>query len=215
VKLIIGNKNYSSWSMRPWLLMTEFGIPFEEEIIWLDQADTAEKIAAVSPSGRVPVVIDGALVINDSLAIAEYLAEKFPEKNLWPADSALRARARSASAEMHSSFTTLRGQMGMNVRNRFAARAAGPELATDITRVNDLWNSALVLSGGPFLFGSYSIADAMFAPVVTRFRTYGVGLQGVAAAYQARMLATASMQKLDAAAAAEGHAISKYDAPPM
>jgi glutathione S-transferase len=170
--LVIGNKNYSSWSMRTWVLMTQAGIAFDEVQVWLAEPDTAASIARHSPSGTVPVLIDqdGARQIKvwDSLAICEYLAEKFPAKHLWPADTALRARARSASAEMHSSFTALRTHMPMNIRNRYPGCGMTPETAADIARLQALWSECLNTSGGPYLFGGFCIADAMFAPVIFR-----------------------------------------------
>lgn len=209
--LVIGNKNYSSWSMRPWVLMTQAGIPFEETTIWLGEADTAANIARYSPSGTVPVLIDGDLTVHDSLAICEYLAEKFPQKNLWPKDAAMRARARSLAAEMHSGFARLRERLQMNIRNRYPGKGMTPEAAADIARIRAAWSDALARSGGPWLFGSFGIADAMFAPVVFRFQTYGVALEGKAAEYQDTMLATPALKKLMQLAAAEGHPTARYD----
>jgi glutathione S-transferase len=211
MQLVIGNKNYSSWSMRPWVLLTQAGIPFEETNIWLGQADTAANIARYSPSGTVPVLIDGELSVHDSLAICEYLAEKYPEKNLWPRDAAPRARARSLAAEMHSGFTGMRGRMPMNIRNRYPGKGLTPEAAADIARISAAWSDALARSGGPWLFGAFGIADAMFAPVVFRFQTYGVALAGAAAEYQKTMLATPALIRLAELAAAEGHATARYD----
>jgi len=212
LKLIAGDKNYSSWSMRPWLLLTAAGIPFEEEIVLLGEPDTREKIARYSPSGTVPVLIDGGITVHDSLAICEYLAEKFPEKNLWPADAASRARARSISAEMHSSFSNLRGKMPMNIRNRYPGKGMTTEAAADIARVSAIWSECLAKSGGPYLFGnSFGIADAMYGPVVFRFQTYGVQLEGGAALYQKHALAAPAMVKLAQLAAAEDHPQARYD----
>ena len=225
LKLVIGNKNYSSWSMRPWVLLTQAAIPFEEVPIWLAESDTAPNIARYSPTGTVPVLLDGDLKVWDSLAICEYLAEKFPEKNLWPRDTALRAVARAVSAEMHSGFTALRANMPMNIRNRYPGMGMHAEVAAavsaDIARVSALWSECVARSGGPYLFGAFSIADAMFTPVVFRLRTYGVALHGnadgnvdgnAAAEYARRMLATPALVKLDQLAAAEGHAQARYDA---
>lgn len=215
LKLVIGNKNYSSWSMRPWVLMTQAGIAFEEVQLWLGAPDTAASIARYSPSGTVPVLIDtdGAreLTVWDTLAIAEYLAEKFPEKKLWPAQTALRARARSVAAEMHSSFTALRTHMPMNIRNRYPGKGMTPEVAADIARLQALWSECLEVSGGAFLFGEFCIADAMFAPVIFRLQTYAVTMQGKAAAYVQQMLAAPALVKLAQLAAAEGHATPRYD----
>ena len=215
IQLVIGNKNYSSWSMRPWVLMTQAGIAFEEIGIWLAEPETAANIARHSPSGTVPVLLDqdGARAIKvwDSLAIAEYLAEKFPDKTLWPADVALRARARSASAEMHSGFTALRSSMPMNIRNRYPGKGMNADVAADIARLQGLWSECLEASGGPFLFGGFCIADAMFAPVIFRLQTYAVAMQGKAAAYVQHMLAAPALAKLAQLAAAEGHATPRYD----
>ena len=215
LKLVIGNKNYSSWSMRPWLLMTQTGIAFEEIQIWLAEPDTAANIARYSPSGTVPVLIDRIgpreIKVWDSLAIAEYLAEKFPEKKLWPADAVLRAQARAVSAEMHAGFTALRSHMPMNIRNRYPGKGMTPEVAADIARLQTIWGDCLDRSGGPFLFGSFGIADAMFAPVVFRLQTYAVAMQGKAAAYVQQMLAAPALVQLSHLAAAEGHATPRYD----
>ena len=213
LKLIAGDKNYSSWSMRPWLLLTAAGIAFEEETILLGEPDSKEKIARFSPSGTVPVLIDGDITVHDSLAICEYLAEKFPEKALWPQDAGARARARSVSAEMHSSFSNLRGRMPMNIRNRYPGKGMTPEAAADIARVSAIWSECVRRSGGPYLFGAgFGIADAMYGPVVFRFQTYGVALEGGAAAYQQAMLAAPAMVKLAQLAAAENHPQARYDA---
>lgn len=212
LKLIAGDKNYSSWSMRPWLLLTAAGIPFEEETILLAEPDTKEKIARYSPFGTVPVLLDGDITVHDSLAICEYLAEKFPGKSLWPQDTAARARARSVSAEMHSGFSNLRGKMPMNIRNRYPGKGLSPEVAADIARVSAIWSECLARSGGPFLFGGiFGAADAMYGPVVFRFQTYGVALEGKAAEYQRAMLAAPAMAKLAQLAAAENHPQARYD----
>ena len=215
LKLVIGNKNYSSWSMRPWILMTQAGIAFEEIQIWLSEADKVASIARYSPSGTVPVLIDhegGAEIkVWDSLAICEYLAEKFPAKHLWPLDTAQRARARAVSAEMHSSFGALRANMPMNIRNRYPGKGMTPEVATDVARIQALWSDCLSTSGGPFLFGDFCIADAMYAPVVFRLHTYAVDMTGHAAAYVRHMLAAPALVKLAQLAAAEGHATGRYD----
>ncbi len=215
LKLVIGNKNYSSWSMRPWVLLTQAGIPFEEVQIWLGEPDTAAQIARHSPTGTVPVLMDtvngAALRIWDSLAICEYLAEKFPDKALWPADVAARAHARAISAEMHSGFSALRTHMPMNIRNRYPGKGMAEGVAADIARVSAIWRDCTERSGGPFLFGAFSVADAMFAPVVFRLQTYGVALEGAAAAYAQRMLAAPALVKLAQLAQAEGHPQARYD----
>ena len=215
LKLVIGNKNYSSWSMRPWVLMTQAGIAFEEIQIWLAEPDTAAQIARHSPSGTVPVLHDQTsgrdVNVWDSLAVCEYLAEQFPAMHLWPQDPAQRARARSVSAEMHSGFTALRTHMPMNIRNRYPGCGMTPEVAADIARLQALWSECVETSGGPFLFGAFCIADAMFAPVVFRLQTYAVTMQGKAAAYVQQMLAAPALVQLAQLAAVEGHATPRYD----
>jgi len=199
MKLMIGNKNYSSWSMRPWVLLTQFDIPFEEVLVRFDgfEADSSFKatMAAVSPVGKVPVLVDDdGLVVWDTLAIAEYVAEKFPGLALWPRDARRRARARSVCAEMHSGFGALRSAFGMNIEAALpevGARVLAEDAAAraDLARVIALWQSALADSGGPFLFGEYSIADAYFAPVVMRMRTYALPVPADVAAYIERAVA--------------------------
>jgi glutathione S-transferase len=169
--LVIGNKAYSSWSLRPWLLMKQAGIAFEEIRLSLYEDGAKQKLLQYSPAGKVPVLKDGALTIWDSLAICEYLAEKHPEKQLWPAQGGARAHARSISAEMHSGFTNLRSQMPMNVRREIPGRARTLEVVADAARIETIWNECRRRHGanGPFLFGAFSIADAMYAPVVSRY----------------------------------------------
>jgi glutathione S-transferase len=182
--IVIGNKNYSSWSLRAWLFLKHTGAPFREIRIGLDEPDTRARILAHSPTGRVPALIDGSLTIWDSLAICEYLAEKFPEARGWPDDRAARATARSVSAEMHSGFQALRNELPMNIR---AQRRVEPGAAAraDIARVISIWEDSRARHGkdGPWLFGRFSIADAMYAPVAFRFETYGVAVGGAAAAW--------------------------------
>lgn len=183
--LIIGDKNLSSWSLRPWFLMRQAGIPFIEEKIRLRGPDTRERILTHSPSGLVPALKTPHGTIWDSLAIAEYLNEQHPDKALWPDDTAARAMARSVSAEMHSGFTALRNVMPMDFVNRVMGTPPGEAVARDIARIVSIWTECRRAygAGGPFLFGSFSIADAMFAPVVSRFRTYCVEVEGAAARY--------------------------------
>ncbi|MFI4940536.1 MAG: glutathione S-transferase family protein, partial [Burkholderiales bacterium] len=177
LKLVIGNKNYSSWSMRPWVAMAAFNIPFEEINIVLDKPETSAMIAHYSLAGRVPVLIAGETTVWDSLAICEYLADQFPEKNMWPRNVAQRAMARSMCAEMHSSFSDLRSAMSMNIRASFPGKGRTPGAQADIGRISELWENCLSNAGAhQFLFGEFSIADAYFAPVAMRFRTYGVSL---------------------------------------
>jgi glutathione S-transferase len=212
--LVIGNKAYSSWSMRPWLLMRHAGIAFNEVRLSLYAKDARQNILLHSPTGKVPVLKDGALTIWDSLAICEYLAEKYPRLQLWPADAAARAHARAISAEMHSGFTNLRTQMPMNVRREIPGREKTPEVAAEIARIGTIWNECLQQSGslGPFLFGSFSIADAMYAPVVSRLRTYRVALDGLAAQYAAAIHALPAMQEWIAGARAETEVNPQYEA---
>jgi glutathione S-transferase len=182
MQLYIGNKNYSSWSLRPWLLMKHAGIPFEEIKLRLSQdPDSAFKhrLAAIAPSGRVPVLVDEGFAVWDTLAIAEYLAEKYPARQLWPAQPLARARARSLCAEMHAGFAALRNHCGMNIEASLhevgrKILAEQPEVRSDLARIEQMWQQQLREHGGPFLFGAFTIADAYFAPVCTRIRTYGL-----------------------------------------
>lgn len=212
MKLIIGSKNYSSWSLRAWLAAKASGLPFEEILIPLRQPDTKERILVHSPSGKVPCLIEDGLVIWDSLAIAEYLAEVVP--SLWPHDAGARAHARSVSAEMHSSFQALRGEMPMNVRGRFPGQGRTPEVLADIARIEAIWNdcrSHYGTGGERYLFGAYSIADMMYAPVCTRFETYGVQPAGLAGEYLQTMLAHPDMVEWKTAAMAEEQVIADFE----
>ena len=209
--LTIGNKNYSSWSMRPWLAMKHAGIPFVEHRIALYQPDSKRRILEHSPAGKVPVLKDGTIAVWDSLAILEYLAERFPDRGLWPRSAAARARARAASAEMHSGFAALRAHMPMNLRNSYPGRGRTPEVEADIARVTALWADCRTTFGGPFLFGPFCNADAMFAPVATRFVTYGVALPPVCQHYVDTLIALPAMRLWYADARAEREAIDEYD----
>jgi glutathione S-transferase len=192
-KLYIGNKNYSSWSMRPWVLMKNAGIAFEEVLLRFDGFEAGSEfrtaISKVSPVGKVPVLVDGDLTVWDTLSIAEYLAEKYPEKNLWPTDVKARARARSACAEMHSGFTALRGACMMNIEADLQDIGAlvlrdKEAVRTDVARIESLWSGLLSTYQGPFLFGKqFSIADAYYAPVCMRFKTYGLSKRAEINAY--------------------------------
>jgi glutathione S-transferase len=196
--LYVGSKRYSSWSLRPYLALVHTGEKFETKTIFLDQADTAAEIAKVTPSGRVPVLDHDGLVIWDSLAICEYLNELFPRAGLWPADRAQRARARSISAEMHSSFTAMRQQMWMDLGVDKRGQGHTPDALADVRRIQAIWREQLEASkgrGGPFLFGAFSIADAMFAPVATRFVTYGVDVDATCRAYIDALHALPAMQQ--------------------
>jgi glutathione S-transferase len=199
--LYVGSKRLSSWSLRPYLALSHAGVEFETRVILLDQPATRADIAKVNPAGRVPVLHDDDLVIWDSLAICEYAHEL--AGNLWPADRAARARARSISCEMHSSFTALRTNMPMDLCANKAGQGHTPEALADARRIQAIWREALDRSGGPFLFGAFSIADAMFAPVTTRFRTYGVAIDAQLQAYSDAIAALPAMQAWQRDAAAE------------
>ena len=203
--LVIGNKAFSSWSLRPWLALKRIGQPFQEIVIPLRQPDTAARIAEHSPSGRVPCLRHGDRVIWDSLAICEYLAETFPDAALWPADAHARAVARSVSAEMHSGFVALRTHMSMDLKAFRPGVGRNAESGADIARVFDLWRDtrARFGAGGPFLFGDFSIADAMYAPVVTRFLTYGVEMDGLCGDYARAVMDLPAMTEWVEAAKAE------------
>lgn len=210
LNLVIGNKNYSSWSLRPWLAMKQAGIAFGEINVVLQRPETKEKILRYSPSGRVPCLIDGELTVFDSLAICEYVNEKYAADSLWPRDVAMRAQARSIAAEMHSSFAALRTHMPMDIRSRLADKGQAAQrredVAADVARILSVWSECLA-QGGPMLFGNFSIADAFYAPVVTRFATYGVKLSPLLAAYSESVLALPAMQQWTAAAKAETETI--------
>jgi glutathione S-transferase len=201
--LVIGNRNYSSWSLRPWMLLQRLGLEFREIVIRLDTPTSKDEIEKYSPSGRVPVLLDGQLGIWDSLAICEYLAAL--AGGGWPQDPAARAVARSVSAEMHSGFVNLRTEWPMNARARNRHTIATPGLESDIDRVDEIWNDCRRRFGasGPWLFGEYSIADAMYAPVVLRFNTYGARVSETARWYMAAALEDGVLQSWLAAAKAE------------
>lgn len=212
--LVIGNKNYSSWSMRPWLALKQCNVPFDEIVIPLGRPTTVAEISVHSPSGKVPLLKDGALSVWDSLAIVEYLAERFPTSGLWPADAQARANARSVAAEMHSGFAALRTAMPMNIRASKPGLGRSPAVDTDIRRITALWRDCRSRfgDGGPFLFGAFSAADAFYSPVVTRFRTYGVPLADVEAAYADAVMAWPAMAEWTAAARAETWTYAATDA---
>lgn len=187
--LIIGNKNYSSWSFRPWLAMKVAGIPFEETLISLDAKDFKERVTAWSAAGKVPVLIDGDIRIGESLAILEYLAERFPAAMLWPREVAARAQARVAAAEMHAGFMALRRHLPMNMRRPVKARALDAGAAADVARIDAMWSECLQNYGGPFLFGQFGAADAMYGPMVSRFHTYAAEVGIAARAYMREVMA--------------------------
>ncbi|HEV7578537.1 MAG TPA: glutathione S-transferase family protein [Caldimonas sp.] len=218
MQLYIGNKNYSSWSLRPWLLMKQAGIEFTERPLRLDWADGSPfkaTLLALAPTGRVPLLIDDdGFAVWDSLAIIEYLAEAFPAKKLWPADRGQRARARSLCAEMHSGFAALRNRCPMNIEASLAdvgrrCRSDWPDVAADLRRLDAMWSEALAQSGGPFLFGAFGAADAFYAPVCARVRTYALPVGDAAADYVARVLALPAMQAWCEAARAENDFIEE------
>jgi glutathione S-transferase len=213
--LVIANKNYSSWSMRPWVVLKAFGIPFQEIQVKLGESDTASQIARYTASGRVPVLLHGDIVIWDSLAICEYLAEQFPDKHLWPTNVAARAMARSMCAEMHAGFTDLRSAMWMNIRARFPGKGRTLGAQADIGRISELWEDCLSQFGHhDFLFGDFSIADAYFAPVVMRFATYDVALAPALQAYCQRVSAHPAVAAWIEAAKDEPFGVAKYDSYP-
>jgi glutathione S-transferase len=210
--LYIGNKNYSTWSLRAWVLMRELGIPFVEQRIALYQAGSEPPLRAASPSGKVPCLHDGETIVWDSLAIVEYLAER--HRGVWPEDALARAWARSAAAEMHSGFTALRGELGMNVRLR-TSKVPSPAVAADIARILALWAEGRerFSDGGAFLCGSFGAVDAFWCPVVFRFQSYGVRLAGAAAAYAQALRELPAMREWAADAERETERIPAYDPP--
>ncbi|WP_297113378.1 glutathione S-transferase family protein, partial [uncultured Devosia sp.] len=180
MKLLIGNRNYSTWSLRPWLVLRHFEIPFEDEVLQLSGTGWREKLAARSPTAKVPVLLDGELVVPETIAIIEYLADGFPDKAIWPQDRADRALARAAAAEMHAGFSGLRTHAPMNLRASHPGKVDLDAVRKDLHRVEELWGGLLTRSGGPYLFGEFSAADAMFAPLATRLRTYELPVSDVA-----------------------------------
>jgi glutathione S-transferase len=209
--LLIGSKNYSSWSLRPWLFLRKAGFNFREQIVYFDASDYQAQIAALSPSRRVPLLIDGGVKIWDSLAICEYVAEA---ANFGlPRDRAARAQARSAAAEMHSGFPTLRNECPMNVRARDRRVSVTPQLAEDIARIDQIWSGCRLAygAGGGWLFGDFSIADAMFAPVCFRFQTYGAQLSPASQAYLSHALQDPRLREWQDDASKEGHPLLYVD----
>jgi glutathione S-transferase len=213
LQLIIGNKAYSSWSLRPWLLMCQAGIEFTEVRLPLYTTSWQETIGNYSPTGKVPVLVDGPVTIWESLAICEFIADKFPDRNLWPTAPGARAVARAISAEMHSGFAGLRSEMPMNMRRRIPGKNLTSGVSDDIDRVRSIWNDARSRFGtdGPFLFGKFSIADAMYAPIVSRFATYAVELDGTAARYAKTILRLPALHSWFAEAQLETEVIASYE----
>ena len=198
LKLYIGNKNYSSWSMRPWVLLKQAGIPFEEVMVRFDSFDTGSTFKNTlkdqTPTGKVPVLVEGDLAVWDTLAVAEYVAEQYPDKQLWPRDKAARARARSVCAEMHAGFTALRGACPMNIEASLQDIGAlawrdKPAVRADVSRLVTMWSELLASHKGPMLFGAFSIADAYFAPVCMRLKTYALPVPAEISAYVERVRA--------------------------
>jgi glutathione S-transferase len=207
LKLLIGNKNYSSWSMRPWVLLTQMGIPFEEVMVRFDSFDAdsnfKKALSGTSPTGKVPLLQDGELAVWDTLAIAEYVAEyaaeHYPDLDVWPADRAARATARSICAEMHTGFTALRGNCPMNIEANLDETGAliwrdKPAVRADVQRLSAMWGALLAQHGGPMLFGGFSVADAYFAPVCMRLKTYALPLAQPIADYVERVCALPGVQ---------------------
>lgn len=211
--LVIGNKNYSSWSLRAWLVLKRTGVEFDEILVPLMRPETRADILAHSPSGKVPLLRHGDDRVWDSLAIAEYLAERYPAAGLWPADAESRAVARSVSAEMHAGFMALRRSLPMNLRAHLAGRRWAGDVEADIARIQDIWTTCRQRygAGGPFLFGGFTIADAFYAPVVGRFHTYDVQLSEPCQAYADAVWQTPDMRAWVAAAAVEPQAIAEYE----
>jgi glutathione S-transferase len=216
LKLVIGNKNYSSWSMRPWLALRANGIAFEEVFVPLYTGNVADKerILSFSASGKVPVLIDGEVTVWDSLAIIEYLAERFPDAHLWPHDRAERAHARAISAEMHSGFVSLRNECGMNLHRPIRAVALSQDAQANVARIQEIWIECRERYGerGSFLFGTFGAADAMFAPVVHRLRTYDIAVAPKARAYMETMMALPAFAEWTEAGLAETLLIERLEA---
>jgi glutathione S-transferase len=197
LSIVVGNKNYSSWSLRAWLVLKQTGAPFEEIVVPLDRPETKAKLRAHSPSERVPVLKHGGETVWESLAIAEYLAELFPASKLWPSHPTARAIARAVSNEIHAGFVALRTHMPMDVRGRYPGKGRGHGVDEDIERITDLWRGCRNRFGsdGDYLFGSFTIADAMYAPVVSRFITYDVALDHTGVAYRDAVWRSPAMQE--------------------
>jgi glutathione S-transferase len=212
LRLVCGNLNYSSWSIRPWLALKHAQLPFRTHDVGLKTEEGwQDRILSFSGAGQVPILIDGSLSIHESLAICEYVAELQPAARLWPEDAKLRARGRAIACEMHSGFRHLRGAMDTNLRGRAKATPKSPEIDRDIARILDIWAASLSSTGGPFLLGDFSIADCMYFPVASRFRTYGVALPDDARAYSAALFALPFVTELEELAQSTP-AIAEYDA---
>ena len=203
--LTLGNKNYSSWSFRPWIAMRNAGIPFSETVISLDAPEFKPQVTRISGTGKVPALADGDVHVWESLAILEYLAEKFPDAQLWPADASARAHARAIASEMHAGFVPLRRHCPMNMWRPVKPRELPPDVVTNVRRIDAMWTECRARYGktGPFLFGTFGAADAMYAPVVSRFHTYAVEVGAASRAYMAAVMALPAWQEWQAAALKE------------
>lgn len=195
MKLIFANKNYSSWSLRPWLVLKHFNIPFDEEQVLLSGEGWQENIRKKSPTGKVPVLIDGDVVVPETIAIIEYLNDKYPAKGIWPSNRVERALARAAAAEMHGGFTALRNEAPMNLKASHPGKVDPDLVAGDLKRIERLWGELISRSGGPYLFGQFTAADAMFAPVATRIRTYELPVTDLAMEYVEAIYALPAFQE--------------------
>lgn len=205
LKLILGNKNYSSWSLRPWIAMRHAGLIFEEEVIPLYEPGSRERVLKYSPTGKVPVLVDGDMTIWESLAILDHLAERFPDTRLWPDDPKPRAHARAVAAEMHAGFSALRRNCPMNMRRVGRPRGLPPEVDADVRRIDEIWRDCRSRfgQGGPFLFGRFGAADAMYAPVVSRFASYAIAVSPASKTYMDAMMALPAWEEWGAAGVAE------------
>ncbi|NNE20542.1 MAG: glutathione S-transferase [Myxococcales bacterium] len=211
IRLVVAPLNYSSWSVRAWLALDHAGAEFKtHEIALFVDPNWRNKVLQFSGAGKVPILIDGNLSIHEALAIAEYTAERFPKAQLWPDDPQLRARARAVSSEMSTSFLNVRNEMPMNYRGRASQCSPSAEASAEIDRILDIWNASLSTSPGPFLFGEFSIADCMYVPVLSRFRTYGLPMHGQVAAWEERIWQQRSVAKWTKLAE-QSIAIPKYD----
>ncbi len=213
MKLVIGNKNYSSWSMRPWIAMKQMELAFEEIVIPMNQPETRARMLEHSPTGLVPTLIDGAVTIFETIAILEYLNDKHPEAGLWPRDIGVRAHARAISAEMHAGFAALRRDCPMNIRRPVRKHLPSPEGQAQAARIDALWTDARRRfgAGGPFLFGAFTAADAIYAPVVNRLHTYDVPRSATSQAYMDAMMALPAWKEWEAASRVEPWVIEKSE----
>jgi glutathione S-transferase len=211
LRLILGNKNYSSWSFRPWLALRMAGIAFEETVLPIYTPGAREKILEYSPSGKVPVLIDGTVRVWESLAIIEYAAEKFPASALWPQQSDARAHARAVANEMHGGFLPLRRNCPMNMRRVPGAIELSPDVLANVARIDEIWTDCRARHGGPFLFGGFGAADAMYAPVVSRLHTYGVAVGPIARAYMDAVMSLPAWAAWQAGAMEESWVLPEFE----